>query len=116
MFRTAMESRDDLLTTDMLQIKIIEDYEVGKLASRKLALSSTEAEYMAISEATKEAMYLPSLLEKVGWPCDCVTLLNDNQGTIRLAESDSFHARTKHIDVRHHFIREVCNVGIIHLK
>ena len=54
---------------------------------------------MALSEATKEA-----------------TLFNDNQGAIKLTESDSFHARTKHIDVGHHFIRDVCNRGIVNLK
>lgn len=83
---------------------------------RTVALSSTEAEYMAISEATKEALYLSALLESMKMPCECVTLLNDNQGAIKLTENDSFHARTKHIDVRHHFIRDACARGMVELK
>ena len=83
---------------------------------RTAALSSTEAEYMALSEATKEAMYLHDVLTNIGMECECVTLFNDNQGAIKLKESDSFHARTKHIYVRHHFIRDVCNRDIVNLK
>lgn len=83
---------------------------------RTIALSSTEAEYMAISEATKEAMYLRDMLNSVGMECDCVTLFNDNQGAIKLAQSKSYHSRTKHIDVRHHFIRDMCEQGVVCLK
>ena len=83
---------------------------------RAVALSSTEAEYMALSEATKEAMYLRDVLTNIGMDCECVTLFNDNQSAIKLTKSDSFHARTKHIDVRHHFIRDVYNRGIVNIK
>lgn len=83
---------------------------------RTIALSSTEAEYMAISEATKEAMYLRDVLGNVGMECECVTLFNDNQGAIKLAESRNYRSRTKHIDVRHHFVRDMCEQGVIDLK
>ena len=83
---------------------------------RSIALSSTEAEYMAISEAAKEAMYLRDVLSNVGVECECVTLFNDNQGAIKLAQSKNYHPRTKHIDVRHHFIRDMCEQGVVHLK
>lgn len=84
-----------------------------------VALSSTEAEYMAIAEACKEAIYLKNLLSEIEHFCDYVIILyNDNQGAQMLTENPMFHKRTKHIDVRHHFVREtVANnlVKIIHL-
>ena len=56
---------------------------------RAVALSSTEAEYMALSEATKEALYLSSILEFVGVMSDSsVKLFNDNQGAIKLAQQN----------------------------
>jgi transposase InsO family protein len=71
-----------------------------------VALSSTEAEYMAIAEACKEAIYLKNLLSEIA-SCDySIVLFNDNQGAQRLTENPLFHKRTKHIDVRHHFVRE----------
>lgn len=71
------------------------------------ALSSTEAEYMAITEACKEAIYLKNLLNEIVDFCNyTITLYNDNQGAQKLTENPMFHKRTKHIDVRHHFVRE----------
>jgi hypothetical protein len=71
-----------------------------------VALSSTEAEYMAIAEACKEAIYLKNVLSEIA-SCDySIVLFNDNQGAQRLTENPLFHKRTKHIDVRHHFVRE----------
>lgn len=83
---------------------------------RTIALSSTEAEYMAISEATKEAMYLRDILNSISVNCECVVLFNDNQSAIKLAQSKNYHSRTKHIDIRHHFIRDKCEEGLIKLK
>ena len=83
---------------------------------RTVALSSTEAEYMALSEATKEALYLRDILNNIGLINECVTLFNDNQGAMKLAQNSNYHSRTKHIDVRHHFIRDVLEKGIVNLK
>ena len=74
---------------------------------RTVALSSTEAEYMALSEATKESIYLNSFLIELGFEkLADGALFNDNIGAKKLAENATFHARSKHIDIRHHFIRE----------
>ncbi|GBM68121.1 Retrovirus-related Pol polyprotein from transposon TNT 1-94 [Araneus ventricosus] len=82
-----------------------------------VALSSTEAEYMALSDGTKEAIYLRKLLNEL---CDAdvksVRLLSDNKGAIKLAENPIFHRRTKHIDIRHHFVREALNNNVINIK
>nr|GFA18608.1 retrovirus-related Pol polyprotein from transposon TNT 1-94 [Tanacetum cinerariifolium] len=72
-----------------------------------VALSTTEAEYMALTEAVKEAIWLKGLLEELGVELNRVTINCDNQGTIHLSRNHVFHERTKHINVRYHFIREV---------
>lgn len=75
---------------------------------RTVALSSTEAEYMAITDASKEALHLISFLKELRFPdLAKVTIFNDNQGAGKLAENPVHHSRSKHIDVRHHFIRQV---------
>ena len=74
---------------------------------RIVALSTTEAEYIAASQATKEAIWLRRLLLDLGFESDGPTELSvDNQGAIKLTKNDEFHKRTKHIDVRYHFVRE----------
>jgi len=73
---------------------------------RTVALSSTEAEYMALSEATKDALYMSGLLGNLGLALTNVVIKNDNIGAQRLATNPVHHARSKHIDVRHHFVRE----------
>ncbi|XP_072154388.1 uncharacterized protein [Bemisia tabaci] len=73
---------------------------------RTVALSSTEAEYLSLSDASKEAIYLKNLLEELTGISGPITLNCDNQSTLALAENPVHHRRTKHIDVRHHYIRE----------
>lgn len=80
---------------------------------KTVALSSTEAEYMALSEAAKQATYLIRLLSAFGIPDVTIKIFCDNNGAIKLAENPVFHARSKHIDIRHHFVREVLNQGAI---
>uniref|UniRef100_A0A6V7IJ77 Retrovirus-related Pol polyprotein from transposon TNT 1-94 n=1 Tax=Bracon brevicornis TaxID=1563983 RepID=A0A6V7IJ77_9HYME len=74
---------------------------------RTVALSSTEAEYMALTEATKEAMYLRRFLMELGFESlTDLQLFCDNNGALKLAKNPVYHSRTKHIDVKHHFVRE----------
>lgn len=67
---------------------------------RTVALSSTEAKYMGISDSFKEAVYLRQFLKELG-PEDManVTVLCDNVGAQKLASNPVFHSRTKHIDI-----------------
>ena len=80
---------------------------------RTVALSSTEAEYMALSEATQEAIWLKTFLCELGEMTlnDAVKVYEDNQGSIALAKNPEFHKRTKHIDIRYHFVREKVEDG-----
>ena len=72
-----------------------------------VALSTTEAEYMALTEAVKEAIWLRGILEKLGVKLDTVAVNCDNQGAIHLLRNHIFYERTKHIIVCYHFIKEV---------
>lgn len=80
---------------------------------RTVALSSTEAEYIGLSEASKEAVYLKNILGEIIDFHDSVTIYNDSQSAQKLALNPLFHKRTKHIDVRYHFVRECITNGMI---
>lgn len=72
-----------------------------------VALSSTEAEYMAVCEASKEAIFLKNLMSELIITDNCpIVLYNDNQSAQKLSENCMYHRRSKHIDVRFHFIRD----------
>lgn len=81
-----------------------------------VALSSTEAEYMAVTEAFKEAIWLRGMLTNLGIVQNHLIVHCDNQSAINLAKNSVYHARTKHIDVRHHFVRDIIEEGEILLK
>jgi hypothetical protein len=81
-----------------------------------VTLSSTEAEYMAASEAVKEALWWRSFTHSLNMGYDehiptCIR--SDNQGSICLTKNAGSHSRTKHIDVRHFFIRDEVEKGAI---
>lgn len=78
-------------------------------ASRKqpiVALSSTEAEFIAAADCCKETMFLKSLLLDIGIDIP-VTCKVDNQSAIKLVKTGIFNKRSKHIDVRYHYIHEL---------
>jgi hypothetical protein len=71
-----------------------------------VAVSTTEAEYMAAASAVKEALWLRKLAYDLGIPVDCLKIHSDNQASISLLKNPISSVRTKHIDVIHHFARE----------
>ncbi len=83
-----------------------------------VALSSVEAEYMASSHAAREALSWKSFLYGLGYHDILktpLTIYSDSQGSIALTKNPEHHSRTKHIDVQHHFIRElVLNQKIVY--
>jgi hypothetical protein len=82
-----------------------------------VSLSSTESKYMASSLAAQEAVYLRQFLTELSFPQIGPTpLMIDHQSAIALAWNPEFHARTKHIEVRHHFVREKLEDDIIDLQ
>ncbi|GJX81812.1 retrotransposon protein, putative, ty1-copia subclass [Tanacetum coccineum] len=72
-----------------------------------VALSTIEAEYMALTEAIKESIWLKDLLIELGVNLRSVVVNCDNQGAIHLSRNAMFHEWAKHINVRYHFIREI---------
>ena len=81
-----------------------------------VSLSTAEAEYIALNTATQEAVWLQRLLEGLDEKKYKPTIImGDNQGSIAIARNPVFRARTKHIDIRHHFIREALQDGVIDL-
>ena len=89
-------------------------------ASRKqelVTLSTAEAEYVAATHAAKESIWLRRLTESLYGPLPSPTpLLCDNQAALRLATDDNYHARTEHIDICFHFIRQTISAGHIDIK
>ncbi|KAE9323261.1 hypothetical protein PF008_g17414 [Phytophthora fragariae] len=74
---------------------------------KTVALSSTEAEYMALSDCVKECIWMRRLLKDIGAEQVGATVIyEDNQGAMALAKNVGYQARTKHINIRYHFIRE----------
>ncbi|KAM2193758.1 hypothetical protein ACFX1R_028001 [Malus domestica] len=71
---------------------------------------------MVVTEAIKEAIWLQGLLDDLGVQQDHVDVHCDSQSAIHLAKNQVHHARTKHIDVRFHFVREVIDEGDILLQ
>jgi len=80
-----------------------------------VVLSTTEAEYIAITEAVKEAIWLQELLDDLGIDQDLLKINCDSMSAIYLTKNQVYHVRTKHIDVRFHFIREILDEGDIGL-
>ncbi|KAL5577780.1 hypothetical protein UlMin_019479 [Ulmus minor] len=81
-----------------------------------VALSTTEAEYIAVTEGVKEAMWLKGLVGELGCVHDKVEVFCDNQSSIHLTKNQMFHERTKHIDIKFHFIRDVVSQGIVSVE
>ncbi|KAE8733376.1 hypothetical protein F3Y22_tig00001323pilonHSYRG00009 [Hibiscus syriacus] len=88
---------------------------VSKLQS-VVATFTTEAEYVAATQASKEAIWLKMLLEELGHNQEFVSLFCDNQSALHLARNPTFHSRTKHIRVQYHFIREKVEEGTIYMQ
>lgn len=83
-----------------------------------VTLSSTEAEYYSPTEAAKEAKWHQTLLDELqytGADIHATLLYGDNTGSLDLAENPERHSRSKHIDVRQHYIRQEVENGSIEL-
>ncbi|KAG5682922.1 hypothetical protein PVAND_012240 [Polypedilum vanderplanki] len=82
-----------------------------------VSLSSTEAEYIALTEATQEVLWLKNLCEDfkidIKFP---IEVKADNQSAIKMVDSHKFSNATKHIATRYHFIKEVKEKGVIQIK
>ena len=79
-----------------------------------VALSTAEAEYIALGSATQEAIWLNQLLTDLRIDTKgSIEILEDNQSAIAMAKNSTGRRRTKHIDIKHHFIKEAVQAGTI---
>lgn len=82
-----------------------------------VALSSSEAEYAAASASSRQALWLRKLLADFDFvQSEPTEIFCDNRSAIAMAKNPAFHVRTKHIDVQHHFIRQLVADGRIMMK
>ena len=83
-----------------------------------VAISSSEAEYMALSYAAQEVVALKRLRAEINLDISehPVVIFEDNQGAIAMSQNPSHYAKTKHIHIRHHFIREQIEIGDVIVK
>ncbi|XP_034217437.1 secreted RxLR effector protein 161-like [Prunus dulcis] len=77
------------------------------------ALSTIEAEYMGLTEASKEALWLTRLAKEFGIAQDLVVIQSNSQTVICLVKNQVFHRRSKNIDVRYHRIRDSIEVELL---
>jgi len=75
-------------------------------AQKTVALSSTEAEYIAISDCCWQAMWITNLFGEIGFPISLITICGDNQGSLFIGSNPVQEKQTKHIDICYHYIRE----------
>jgi hypothetical protein len=76
-----------------------------------VAQPTTEAKYMAIAEACRESVWLKGLYADLCGDDSCVNLCCDSQSAIYLTKDQMFHERSKHIDVKYHYVRDVVTQG-----
>ena len=82
---------------------------------KMIALSSTEAEYMSMSDASQQLIWVQNLYQELGYELSGIDLCGDNQGAIFLASNPAQEHRSKHIDIRYHYICEQVENKGVHL-
>jgi len=86
---------------------------------KTVATSTMDAEYIAGAEAAKEAVWIRNFINDLRIPgvhIDTVPLYIDNNSALKLTKNPEFHSRSKHIDVKHHFIREKVDERVINTQ
>ncbi|CAM8981667.1 unnamed protein product [Rhodiola kirilowii] len=80
-----------------------------------VAMSTTESEYIALSELVKEAMWLKGMLAECKLCDNSPIIFSDSQSALCLAKNPVYHERSKHIDIKYHFLRQHVETGDIKL-
>ncbi|KAL0560393.1 hypothetical protein IC582_000797 [Cucumis melo] len=78
-------------------------------------LSTTQAEYISAGSACTQMIWMNNMLQEYGFAQETMTLYCDNMSVIDISRNSIQHSRTKHIDIRHHFIRELVENKVIRL-
>ena len=81
-----------------------------------VSLSSSEAEYQALSECVQESVFTQNLVKELTGVWETAIIYEDNLGALFLVKNQQVSARTKHIDIRHHFMRELQDKKAINVR
>ena len=82
-----------------------------------VALSTAEAEYIALCVAVREAVWLCKLLADLfGHEMDSTVIHCDNQSCVKLSENPVFHDKSKHIEIKYHYIRDMVQRKVVHVQ
>jgi hypothetical protein len=81
-----------------------------------VALSTTEVEYIAAGSSCSQLVWMKQMLKEYNVQQDVLTLYCDNLSAINISKNPIQHRRTKHIDIRHHFIRDLVEENIVTLE
>jgi hypothetical protein len=81
-----------------------------------IVLSTAEAEYVTTGACCAQLIWMKQTLRDFGCEQSKIPLLCDNEGAIKLADNPVNHSRTKHIDIRHHFLRDHQAKGDINVQ
>ena len=81
-----------------------------------VALSITEAKYIVAAEACKELLWMKRFIHELGFKQQRYVVYCDNQSVIHLSKNSTFHARSKHIDVRYNWMRDALNDNLFELE
>ena len=79
-------------------------------------MSTIKAEFIAITEACKELLWLKKFLHELSFGQDNYSLFVDSQSAIHLCKNPTFHSRSKHIDVRYHWICDALDAKLLALE
>ncbi|GKC66866.1 copia protein [Tanacetum coccineum] len=96
---------------------VYSDYDhAGDYKQIALAISTTEAEYVSAEKACQQALWMKQALVDYGICLDDIPIMCDNKGAIDLGKNPVQHSRTKHIEIRHHFLRDNVQKGNIFIE
>ncbi|GKD11175.1 hypothetical protein Tco_1190860 [Tanacetum coccineum] len=101
------------------KLKALRTWDYGILRGPKqttLAISTTEAEYVSDGKACQQALWIKQALIEYDIRLDDISIICDNKGAIDLSRNPVQHSRTKHIEIRHHFLRGNIQKGNISIK
>ena len=100
-----------------MYFRLVVEQSVGEVKKRRVALSTAEAEYVALASAAQEAIWMRQLTTDLKSAPDKLTIiLEDDQSAISMSKYPQFHGRTKDIELKFHFIREQVKGSAVELK
>ena len=83
---------------------------------KAVAASSTEAEYVAAAQTSKQCVWIKNLYNEIGLTLDHIPIKVDNKGALFLSQHESQQSQSKHVDIQYHMIRDFVSQGKIKIS